>query len=453
MELIKEILTEQNLLLKIKLEADDYLPEVKKSLKDYAKKVNLKGFRSGKVPTGIIKKMYGKEILAEEINKLINQKLNDYIRDEKLNILGDPIPGDSEEPDFSVDSLQDYEFEFELGLQPEFDLSYIDNNPETTKHVIKIDDELIGQEMEQMQKRFGKMNNPDTVMNSEDVLYVELQELDNNGNPLETGLNNSVGIPIPDFKGKTLKSKLEKSKTGDVHTIELFKSFDKDRHTVLHDYFNIHDHGNDIQPKFRMEIKNINHVEPAEINEELFEKVYGQSNVKTVEEFKEKIKKELGVLLDTYSEQMLNNDIVKDLTEKIDMQFPEPFLKKWLKKVNDAELTDQQIETDFAPFVRNLKWTLTVNKVMKENEITISRENIESRTKELIKMEYGLSDDSGEINHYIDEISDQLMAKEDHVNKVYEGLRDTKVFEILKEKYKIKDKAISYDKFKELNKK
>jgi trigger factor len=446
----KETISDQNLVLNIDLTKDDYMPVVNKSIKDYSKKVTLKGFRTGKVPFGIVKKMYGREILAEELQKMINQQLSDFIKDNELSIIGDPLPKMDEKQEMDISDEKTYHFSYELGLQPEIDLGYLEKKPSINKYVIDIDDALLNDEINQMQKRFGKMTNPEIIESDEATLYVELTELDETGNEKPEGLKNTLAIPFTDFKGKKLTGHLKKLKKEESLNIDLFKSFEKERNNILHDYFNLHDFEIDVNPTFQLTLKNINHTIEAEVNQELFDKVYGEGNVTSEEEFRNKIKDEMGVMLNNYSLQKLNNDILKDVIEKIEMTFPEDFLKRWMKFTSEKELTGEQIEEDFEPFLRNLRWTLTVNKIMKEQNINVLREDIEKRTGELIKMEYGISAEDEQYETYVNEMIQKFMQNEEHVNKVFENLRDQKVFAYLQPLYDIKDKSISFEKFKDL---
>jgi trigger factor len=446
----KETISDQNLMLNIELSKDDYMPVVNKAIKDYSKKVNLKGFRVGKVPFGIVKKMYGKEILAEELQKMLSQQLSDFIKDNELSIIGDPLPNMDNKQDIDITDEKTYQFSYELGLQPEIDLDYLEKKPSIVKHVIDIDDALLDDEIKQMQKRFGKMTNPESIESDEDTLYVELTELDEDGNEKQDGLKNTLAIPFTDFKGKKLIDQIKKMKKDESMPIDLFKSFDKERKGILHDYFNLHDFEIDVNPRFLLTLKNINHTVDAEVNQELFDKVYGEGNVKSEEEFRDKIKGELGIMLDNYSVQRLNNDIVKDVIEKIEMTFPEDFLKRWMKFTSESEITEEQIEEDFEPFLRNLRWTLTVNKIMKEQNIEVTKDDIEKRTGELIKMEYGISTDDEQYAPYVNDMIQKFMQNEEHVNKVFDNLRDQKVFAYLQTLYNIKEKSISFDAFKNL---
>lgn len=451
MSIAKEQISDLNWKITVQVPSEDYKPKVDSSVKDYSKKINLKGFRAGKVPAGIVKKMYGKEILAEELNKLVNDSLTGYLKDEDLKILGDPLPITKDDQSLDLETGKTYEFEFELGLQPDFDLSPLSKKPSLTKHVIKVTDEMVNDEVENLQRRYGKMTNPAKIEDDKDALYVKLEELDNEGNVKEDGATNDPAIPVDLFKGKVAKKAKELQK-GDTLDIDIFKSFDKEKKETLKHLLNIEDEEAEVGSMFRMTVQNINHLVPAELDEEFFAKVYGE-DVKTEEAFRGKIREELENLMGTYSDQQLHNDMIEWLLEKIDMDLPEDFLKRWLKFSNKEELTDEQLEKEFTPFLNNLKWTLVVNRISEDRGIHVHKEDIEQRTKELIKMEYGLQEEDETGAHYLKELTSHLMQNQEHVQKVYEQLRDNRVFASLRDEFTLKDKSISFDKFKELRNK
>lgn len=447
----KEQLGDLNLLVKVEVPPSEYQPEVNKSIKDYAKKVQLKGFRAGKVPPGVVKKMYGQSILAEELNKLVNNHLTSYIRDEELNVLGEPLPKmEEDDQQLDINAETTYTFSFEVGLQPDVDLSLLDKKPSLTQYPIKIDDELIDKEVEHMQKRFGKMTNPETVVDEEeDVLYVSLEELDKDGEVKEEGWSNDPAIAFDQFKGKNLRKQLASAKKGDTFTINLFKSIDKSKEEIRDDILNLKDNDLEVGDTFQLTVKNVNHTEKMEVGQELFDKVYGEGNIESEEAFREKIKEELGQMLESYTTQRLNNDIQKYLLDKVEANFPEDFLKRWLQYSNDGNVTEEDLEKEFEPFLRNLKWTLIVNKVMEANDIHVHREDIEARTRDMIKAEYGFSDDDPTGKEYLDQLVGHFMQNKEHVERLYDQMRDIKVFEVLREKFTLKDKPTTFDTFKE----
>ena len=445
MNITKEDIGDLNVLVKINVASDDYMPKVESTIKDYSKKVQIKGFRKGKVPPGVIKKMYGPEIVAEELNKLVNENLSNYLRDNNLQILGDPLPKSGGLTHIDVNNPRDEEFIYELGLQPEFSIPAVAEKAEVTKYAIQVDETLVQDEVERLRKRYGKMTNPEDIQD-EDTLYVLLEELDENGNVKEDGIKNAPAMPLEVFKSETA-DRLKKLKKGESIDIDLFNVIERDNETIKNRFLNL-EKGKvgDIGGQFRLTLKNVNRTEKADINQDFFNKIYGEGNVNSEEEFKTKIREELSEIMKTNADRKLNNDIVEKLINETAVPLPDDFLKRWLKRTNE-NLSDEEIENEYEPFVRNLKWSLIVNKVLADANINIERTDIEDRTKELIKMEYGLSGEDEGTQAYLGEFMTHLMKNEEHVKKVYENVRDQKIFEYLKENLTVKEEPVSYDEF------
>lgn len=452
MAITTEQLTDLNLLVKVQVTPDQYKPEVDKSIKSYARKVTIKGFRPGNVPAGIVKKMFGASLLAEELNKLVNKSIQDYIQDNKLSILGDPLPQTDMNQDIDLSGDTTYEFTFELGLAPNVSLALLDSKPTLPKHVITVDDTLLQQEIEHMQSRYGKVSNPETMKDDKDVFLVSLAELDEDGNLKEGGWKNEPAIPFEDFTGDTITKQLRQAKAGDSFDVILADVLNKDAEEIHHKILDIPNH--DIHPgsAWRMTIKGINHSEPAEINQELFDKVYGEGNVEGEEAFREKVREELGVLLNNYTTQKLHNDIQRYLIENMAIQLPEDFLKRWLQYSSEKDVSEEDMLQELPTFFTNLKWTLISNRVMEDADIQVNREELEQHIRDIIRMEYGFTDNDEMGAHYLNELTKHFMGNKEYVEKTFEQIRNRKVFVALEEKFTLEDKMVTFDQFKELNK-
>lgn len=448
MNISTEKIDNLNMTVTVSLEAEDYSEKVNAAMKDYSKKANIKGFRKGMVPVGVIKKMYGKELLAEELNKLVNEHLGMYLKEEKIKILGDPMPKLDQLLQLDIDSSNTYDFTFELGLQPIFDLNLENKKLRLTKYKIKTDDKLIDEEIERLQKNFGKMSNPDTL-EEDDILYVELSE--NMKNEGEEGIKHHASIPLSEFKPARLKKEIMAMKKGESKVINLLKSLDTDRATIAGKYLHVDEEKLESAGKeFTLKLENINRIEKAELNQEMIDKVYGPGNVVGEKEFRQKIGEELEAVLDNSSKRKLNTEIVGKMLDEIHMDLPEEFLKKWLMATNEQELTQEDLDNEFEPFLRNLKWSLIVNKIMETNEIQVSREEVESRTREMVKMEYGFDETDETGKKYLDELVGHVMTNQEHVKNTFDNIRDQKVFDYLQANLPMKTKEISFNEFKAL---
>lgn len=455
MAIATEKLNDLNLLVKIELNPEEYKPAVDKSVKDYSRKVNLKGFRAGMVPAGVVKKMFGKEILAEQLNTLVNESLTNYIKEQELRILGDPLPKPSdEEQNLDINANTPYHFTFELGIQPDVDLNFLDKQPTLTRNPIKVDEALLDKEVSHTQKRYGTVSNPGKVEDPEhDVLQVLLEELDENGDVKEGGVQNEPAIPLDTFSGKSLLKQLKEAKVGDVVELgDIYKNLDLSQEEVQEKILELGEAAAHAGKRFRMTIKGITHVIPAPVDQKLFDKIYGEGNVTTEAEFRQKLKEELELLFESYTNRHLDNEITKYLTENVKVELPEDFLKRWLQYTNENKLADEELEEEFDPFVRNLKWTLIVNKVVSDNHIHVHKEDIEAHTQAMIAREYGFTADDEMGKHYLNELTTHFLKNKEHVERVYDQLRDRKVYEVLRTKFSYKDKPVTFEQFKELNK-
>ena len=450
MNITQEKKDDLNLLVKIDLETEDYMPQVETSLRNYSKKVQLKGFRKGKVPMGMVRKMYGNEILVEELNKLVSDNLNNFIKDNNIEYLGDPLPAEESHVHFDVNSPKNQSFAFELGLKPQFSIPAIDNAEEVTRYKITVDEKLVDDEVEHLRKRYGKMTNPDTVEEG-DVLFVELVELDENGESKEGGVQNTPSLPLDWVEQKELKQQISGAKKGDTFQLNIFRDLNKAEDLIADRLLNLKvEELEEVNDNFRMTIKNINRVQPADIDKELFDKIYGKDAMTTEEAFRARVREELEGVLKVNADRQLNNDIAEKILDQTEIPLPKDFLRKWLIRTNE-NVTEDDLDQEFDPFLRNLKWSLIVNKVLAENEIKVEREDVEQRTQQLIRMEYGLPEGDESSREYLNQFTAELMKNRDHVSKVYENLREQKVLEAIKDKLTITEKAITYDEFKKIS--
>ncbi len=451
MEITQEALEANNVAITIQLAPEDYQPGVEKGIRQYARKANLPGFRKGKVPKGVIKKMFGRQILADELTRLVKENLSKYLKEQQFQILGDPIPANDHAPGLDVYAEKTYDFTYEIGLEPEFELSVLNPKTKVTRYEVTVDDKLLDEEIGRLQKRFGDNIETDKPT-EEDLVQVEFIELDETGQLRESGVRTESTFPVDSLRPKKLMKQVLDMAKGDSLEINLFKAFDQDRETIGRLRLNLEGEALDkVGENFRMKIIAFRHFTEAPLEQALFDKVYGEGQVKSEEEFRNQIREELTSMLANESEVLLNSDIVKLLIDTTEMQIPEGFMKRWLKETSEQPLDDTNLENEFEPFIRNLKWSLIVNKIVKEQGIDITREELEGRTKELLKLQYGFKDDTEEAKNQLDQIAHSLMHNEEHVNRTYKNLRDARLFEYLKQTLTIKTKKVSYKQFKEIN--
>lgn len=409
------------------------------------------GFRQGKVPNSVIKRMYGNQVLAEELNKMIQQELGKFLEENKIDILGDPLPKEDEQNDVDINNPSTYEFAFELGLAPEFDLTVLEGKPEFTLHEIKPEDAQIDEEIERLQKQNGNMTNPEGQVEEGDVLYCALSEAKGDGTLIEEGVSNETPIGLDMIKDEKIKKKLLKLKKGDTLVIDLVKTIDRSEHDIAHHILGLKEHNLDgLSKDFLLELKKINRVEPAELSQELYDKAFGPGKVNNLDEARAKIGEELSAYFKKDTNRKLDADIVDKMLEETKMDFPEAFLKKWIKKTNEKEITDEQIEEEFGYFARNLKWSLIVKRIGKEQELKVEPDEMRAWIQNNILSQYGIQVSDQFPQEAVDNMVNEVLKNQEQLKRAYDTLMEEKLFGWIKTQVTIKEKQVSLDEYKEI---
>lgn len=442
MDITQEKTDELNAILKIKVGPTDYRENVDKILRDYRKKAAMPGFRPGMVPFGMIKKMYGKGVMADEINKLLYNSLYDYLEKNKIDVLGNPLPKEQDEK-IDFDTQEEFEFLYEMGLSPQFSVN-ISSKEKFTRYNVMIDDKLIDKQTRDLAKRYGKVSQPE-VSGDEDMLVGEFSELNKEGKVKEDGIKHSSTIYIdgvPDEKAKKALAGLKKDDRVVVDPKKLSKSADElaqllgiDRKTA-----------EELKSKFEFKVNSVYHVTPAEINQELFDKLYGKDTVKTPEEFKNKVIDGLKKSLGADSEWKLMQDIKEYYIEKLKLALPDEFLKKWLLAIN-KEITKEQLEKEYDLYAKDLRWQLIENKIIRENDIKVSPEEVREQVKTNIKnyfLQYGIGEPE---EARLNELAEQTLKEEKNARKYYENLYNEKITLLFNSTFTIKSKEVSFEEF------
>ncbi|HEY0030619.1 MAG TPA: trigger factor [Bacteroidia bacterium] len=442
MNIIQENIDELNAVLKVKVEANDYLPKVETALRNYQKKATIPGFRPGKVPTGMIKKMYGKSIMVEEINKLLNDSLYKYLNENKIEVLGNPLPKADSIIDW--DNQKDFEFLYEMGLAPKFT---VDLSPKDkfTYQTVKIDDTLVSKYMTDIAKRYGKVESVE-VSEDADLLNGDFVELDANGDILAGGIFKTGSLFLDRVKNEDAKKALIGLKKDDKVVIEAQKLADNatDLSTLLGIDVAV---AETLTAKLQFTVKGISRLAAAEINNEFFDKIYGEGNVTSEEEFKAKIKDELAAMFVNDSERKFYNDVVEHLMSKISFNLPNEFLKRWIVAANDKPVTLEQVESEYDGYTKGLKWQLIENKIIKDNNLQVTNEEIVEHTKELILEQFGKYNPTPMSDEELDQTAKRVLSNEEEAKKLYEKLYGQKVMNLFKSKFTLENKAVAYDDF------
>lgn len=447
MNITRENINDLNALLKVEIRKDDYAGEVEKVLRDYRKKANVKGFRPGMVPMGLVRKMYGKAVQLEEINKLVSDNIRKYLTDEKLEILGDPLPDLSQNEKINFDTQEDFEFRFELGLAPQFELN-LSNKNKVTVYEITIDEKMKSDYISNYTRRFGQFRNEEETGDS-DMLKGTIAELNEKGEILEGGKTaDNAALTISVIKDEEIKKNFTGKKSGDSIDFDLRKALPND-YEIAGILRIQKEEAEGISGAFRYTIDQINRFIPAEINKELFDKIYGEGIVNTEEEFNAKIEEEIKRNLKNESDYKLGMDIKKLVMEKTDFALPEDFLKRWLLAVNE-KTTQEQIDKEFDSFAQDLKWQLIRNKIAKENDVKITEEELHQEAENITRyqfQQYGLFYATDEqIHNYAAE----MLNREEDAKRIAERILEEKAVEKLKEVVKLEEKQVTAEEFNKL---
>ncbi|HKJ06829.1 MAG TPA: trigger factor [Flavobacteriaceae bacterium] len=434
MNITKENIDTLNAVVKVEISADDYQEKVAKILQDYRKKADIPGFRKGHVPMGMVKKQYGKSVMIDEVNKLLQESLNNYLVEEKLDILGNPLPKMQE--DFNWDA-EDYAFEFELGLSPEFEVE-LDTKKKVNQYNIVATEELLDKEVENLQKRFGKLISKEEVEEGVSVTGTFVNE--------EKEINKKSNIELDDIKGKGNLKKFLGKKVGDVIKLKT-KNLFKDDHKLMGALGLNHDAIHDLDIELTFTIEEINVTEPAELNQELFDKIFGKDTVKTEEELRAKIKEDAEKQFQTQADQQLLNDITEYLVESTKFDLPVEFLKKWLAVAGEKPMTAEQASEEFEKSEKGLRYQLIEGKIIKENDLQINYEELKDFAKGFIKEQMAQYGQLNPEEKDLEDIAQRVLSNKDEAKRLQDQLIGKKLLDFYKEKMTFKVKELSYEDF------
>jgi len=444
MQITKSEIKDMTGVITMVVEPADYQEEVQKELRQIRQKANVPGFRPGMVPAGLVKKMYGKGILADVINKTIGAKLGEYIEAEKLNVLGDPLPNEELTPSMDLDNQDTFTFAFDIAVAPDFDAK-LDGKTKLTHYTITVTDEMVDNQVKSYASRFGEYVDAQEVQEG-DVLRGLLKEVGNDTNPLQK--ENAMMHPQY-MKDKKAAQSFYGKKLGDVVTFNPMKAFESA--VEVASLLGIKkEEAENLKSDFTFEIQGITRHKDAAIDGELFAKVYGENNIKDEADFRAKVKAEIEANMAEDSKYKFGLDTKEAILKKLEkVEFPNAFLRRWVLATN-KEMTEEQLDKDFDKMLEELKWHLAKDQLMKEFDIKIEKEDVEAYAKEVARMQflqYGLMHiDDQYLNNYAQEI----LKKEDQLRGIVERVAENKIFEALKGVAKIEEKAISHSDFGKL---
>lgn len=431
--------------LTVNLEKNDYLPSFEKSLKTYAKKANIPGFRKGMVPPGVIKKMYGQSVFTEEIFRTLEKQLNDYIINEKLDIFAQPLPFENDSRQLDVNKPEDYAFAFEVGLKPDINIDL--DNLSATFYKIEVTDEVINNEVNRIQIRYGKMTEPETVSNEEDALNVKLTEADAEGNAIEGGIAKDNSLLLKYFTAETQQQLMNKKKDDSI-LIRLSSAFEeKEREWVLEDLGLDKSAPESAEIFFNLTITKIGFVEKAELNEEFYKSVYPDKEIATEADFRNAVKDGIQEYYDKQSSNQLQDQLYHHLVDDVKVEFPESFLKRWIEKGSEKTKSAEEAEKELPTFLNQLKWTLISSKIIKDNSIMVEVEEIKDFARR--QMTSYMRGQNADDMPWLDEYANRMLQDKKFTEETYIRLQTEKLFNLLESKSKKTEEPVSLKDFEE----
>jgi len=438
--------------LTVKLEKTDYLPSFEKALKDYSKKANIPGFRKGMVPAGLIKKMYGPSLFTDEVLRSVDRELISYLQTDKLDIFAQPLPMEADIRQLDVNNPADYTFHFEVGMKPEFQLGDL-GTATVTRYVVTVTDEMINAEIARLQNRYGNMQDQHTVETEDNVLNIIFTEVDENSNAIENGITKDNSLLVKYFK-EDFRSNLLGKTINDFIIVQLDKAFDEKELEFI-----INDLGLDkadpaaVQKHFKIQITKIGLLEKKELNEEFFNQLYPGQEVKSEADFRNKIKEEIQAYWSGQAKNQIHDQVFHELTDHTHIQFPEGFLKKWVKTQGetaenpDGGKSDDQVEKEFPTFLNQLKWTLITDKIVQDNAIKVDPEEIRGFAKQQLFGYMGGMGADAQDQPWVTDYVEKMMKDRKYVEDAYNRIQTQKIFEWAETKLNPTDKDISAEEF------
>ncbi|MFT3703330.1 MAG: trigger factor [Agriterribacter sp.] len=429
---------------------DDYLPPFEKALKQYAKSANIPGFRKGMVPAGVIKKMHGPAVYTEEVLRSIEKGLLDYLDQEKLDIFAQPLPaGENDARNLDMNNPAEYSFNFEVGLKPSFELADLDKTPQV-RYSIEVEDKMIDEEVDRLRTRLGKMTEPETVATDEDVLNVKFEESDAEGNVVENGISKDNSLLLKYFNSSTRPSLIGKKKDDSV-VVQLKEAFDdKEREWLISDLGLDKNNAEALDKYFKITITKIGLVEKRELNEEFFKEAFpNNENITTEADFRNEIKTQIAKAWEGQTRNYLHHQLYHSLLDNTNVEFPESFLKKWMENGGEQPKTSEQIEEEFPVFKNQLKWTLISDKIVKDNQIEVTPEEIRDHIAQEVLGYFGASGLQGDMS-WLGSYVDRLTQDKQQVENTYRKIISQKVFEKVESQITPKEETITADAFQKL---
>ncbi|MGV3630379.1 MAG: trigger factor [Bacteroidota bacterium] len=447
MNVIREDINGQTAILKVQVSPADYQSKVATTLDKYRKQAKIPGFRPGKAPMGMIQKQYGKAVLAEELNKIVNDSLYSYVSEQKIEILGNPIPKDDIEVKGDFNSPSEFEFAYEIGLTPQIDIK-LSSKDKFDYYKVKIDDTLLNKQIDDLRRRYGKLVGSEAV-GENDLVMGQFVELNDDETIKEGGILHSSTISVEFLEDAKTKKAFLGKKVGDKLVVDPAKASRGGKDTAA--MLGISEEQlKDISNKFQVTINEIRHMELAELNQELFDKLFGEGAVNSEKELKERITKDLENMFSNDSDRILMNTVYKSLMDNTKVELPSDFLKRWIQLSNEKPITLEEIEQQFEGYEKGMKWQLIQGHIFKANDLKLEQNEVLAFTKGLLVNQYAQYGLPAPDDKELTDAANRVLSNKDEANRVYDMIAEVKLTDYFKSTVKLNEKMVSYDEFVEI---
>lgn len=432
-----------NAIITIEVKPADYQPKVEETIKSYRKTASIPGFRPGHVPAGLIKKKYGKEVLVEELNRLLGNELMNYLRENKIDVLGTPLPVNA--PDWLlIEEGKDYSFDYEIGIAPTVSVKL--SETKIPYYLVKIDDKMVEDDLSDMRRRYGKFSNPEAAEENS-VLYGEFTELQESGEVKEGGNVTTTTLSIEMIKDEEERQKFIGAKKEDVVRFNPIKALKNQ--AEISAMLRIDRKSPAMESDYNFSVKTVNRIEKAELNAELFDKVFGEGAVSTEDEFRAKIKEGIASYFEKESDKKLQKDLRSTILSENDISLPDDFLKRMLKSRQEKPVEDHEFEHEYFHLAEDLKWNLIQEKIAADQSISVLKEEIMNTARMMISqqfIQYGVAPPEDD---KLDELVNNYLQKDDNGERLDRTILTQKVFDYLKKNLKLNMIEMPYDEFVE----
>ncbi|WP_347373917.1 trigger factor [Aequorivita sp. Q41] len=433
MNITKKDIDKLNAVVTVEISKDDYADKVEKVLSDYRKNANIPGFRKGHVPMGMVKKQYGKAVLVEEVNKLLQDALHKFLNEEKLDVLGNPLPKNETEINWDAD---DFSFEFELGLAPQFEVDV--KAKAVTQYKIVADEEMLNNQVKTIRKQYGKLISKSEVEAGDEITGTFTAS--------EKNIEKKTTISLDEIKGKKQLNSLLGAKVGETVTLKTKGMFADDHDNQK--YLGVeHDAAHGLDIDVALSIEEVNKREMAELNQELFDKLFGEAVVSSEEELRAKIKEDAEGQFAQQSDQKLLNDVVDSLIENTKFDLPKEFLERWIAMTGEKRLSEEEAKEEYERSEKGLRYQLIEGKLRADNKLQVSFDELKDYSKEMVKTQMAQFGQMNPSDEELESISARILSNQDEVKRLSEQLNTNKLLTYFKENAKLKTKEVTYDKF------